>query len=300
MASKNIELRVGILIIVAMIIFVSTIVWIQGYRFGQKNYHVLVFFNEVGSLSDGDPVMVSGIRMGKVFDMKLTEGGVDVDLTLSKEVVLKEDATITVKNIGLMGERYVAINPGDAEKPLDLTKTVPGSYDTGIPEVMGMMGEMIAELRNLVHALKSSIASDENLNKLSRTIGNFEDLSNSLSEYMSRNRNKMDEVAQNFLEASRNLKILVKDNSKRVDSTMIRMDSLSRKLEIITADLEYVSRSARDFADNLNNGDGTLQMLVDDRRLYDDLRKTADNLDDLIQDIKANPKKYIQLKVELF
>jgi hypothetical protein len=41
-------------------------------------------------------------------------------------------------------------------------------------------------------------------------------------------------------------------------------------------------------------------MMVDDRRLYDDLRKTADNLDDLIRDIRENPKKYIQLKVELF
>ena len=71
-------------------------------------------------------------------------------------------------------------------------------------------------------------------------------------------------------------------------------------MEKITDDLEHMAQTAREFADNLNQGDGTLQMLVDDRRLYDDLRKTADNLDDLISDIRENPKKYIQLKVELF
>ncbi|MEW5925592.1 MAG: MCE family protein, partial [Candidatus Zixiibacteriota bacterium] len=61
-----------------------------------------------------------------------------------------------------------------------------------------------------------------------------------------------------------------------------------------------MSKAAREFADNLNNGDGTIQMLVDDRRLYDDLRKTASNLDALINDIRENPGKYIDLKVELF
>nr|MBN2276879.1 MCE family protein [candidate division Zixibacteria bacterium] len=300
MASKNIEFRVGILIIIAIVIFVGTIIWIQGYRFGQKNYHVTVLFDEVGSLSDGDPVMVSGIRMGKVVDLRLTPEGVEVDLVINNDVILKEDAIITVKNIGLMGERFLAVYPGKSDIPYDHSRPVTGSYDTGIPEVMGMMGEMITELRNLVFALKRSVASEENLDKLSRTIGNFEDLSKSLADYMDRNRNKMDDMAQNFLEASRNLKMVVNRNTGRVDSTLVRMDSVSRHLETITADLTYVSQAARDFADNLNHGDGTLQMLIDDRRLYDDLRKTADNLDDLILDIKANPKKYIQLKVELF
>jgi len=41
-------------------------------------------------------------------------------------------------------------------------------------------------------------------------------------------------------------------------------------------------------------------LLLEDRRLYDDLRHTADNIDDLIQDIRDNPRKYINLKVELF
>jgi hypothetical protein len=39
---------------------------------------------------------------------------------------------------------------------------------------------------------------------------------------------------------------------------------------------------------------------MEDRRLYDDLRKAADNLDDLVSDIRANPRKYINLKFELF
>ena len=96
------------------------------------------------------------------------------------------------------------------------------------------------------------------------------------------------------------LENLISRNSYRVDSIMMKAENLTEKVDVITDDLEYTAAAARDFADRLNYGDGTLQLLVDDRRLYDDLRKAADNLDDLIVDIKENPKKYLQLKVELF
>lgn len=300
MASKSIELRVGLLIIAAVIIVVGAIVWIQGYRFGKGNYIVTVMFNEVGSLNKGDPVMVSGIRMGKVTDLKLIEGGVEVELVLGNEVILKRDAEIVVKNIGLMGERFVAVYPGREEERLDLTKPVTGGYDTGIPEVMGMMGEMTTELRNLVLALKTSVASDENLEKLTETIANFQDVSKSLSEYLKDNRNRFDDAAKNFVKSSSALKKLIETSSERVDSVMVRTDSMTIRMKTITDDLEYMAATAREFADKLNQGDGTLQLLVEDRRLYDDLRKTADNIDDLVRDIRENPRKYLRLTVELF
>jgi len=300
MASKNVELRVGLLIIAGIIILVSAIFWIQGYRFGQEYQPVRAIFGEVGSLAKGDPVMVSGIRMGKIKDLGLAEYGVLVTMTISREVVLKKDAAFTVKNIGLMGERFIAVTPGKAEEPLDLTVPAKGLYDTGIPEVMGMMGEMITELRNLVFAVKGSIASNENLVKLTNAMGNFEELSKSLADYMTRNRNNFDKTAENFLAASRGLKKLVSSSSGKVDSTMVRVEDISRRMESVVSDLEKMSKAAREFADNLNQGDGTIQMLVDDRRLYDDLRKTANNLDALVNDIRENPRKYIDLKVELF
>lgn len=300
MAAKNVEFRVGLLIIAGLIILGTALFWIQGYRFGQEYQPVQVIFQEVGSLANGDPVMVSGIRMGKVKKMALHEDGVLVTLTISKEVDLKKDAVFTVKNIGLMGERFIAVRSGSAEEPLDTTVPAQGLCDTGIPEAMGMMGEMITELRNLVIAIKGSVASDENLDKLSNAISNFEKLSESLTSYLERNRNNFDKAAENFLAASKGLKQLVSGSTAKIDSTLSKAGEFSHRMDTVITNLEQMSKAAREFADNLNKGDGTIQMLVDDRRLYDDLRKTASNLDALINDIRENPGKYIDLKVELF
>jgi phospholipid/cholesterol/gamma-HCH transport system substrate-binding protein len=229
MDSKNIEFRVGIFVIFAVIIFVLAIVWIQGYRLRQDTYDLNVIFDEVGSLAEGDPVMVAGIRKGKVSDLKLVEGGVEATLIISNDVKLKKDAVITVKNIGLMGERFIAIRQGKSDQPLNITKPFRGTYDTGIPEVMGMMGEMVTELRNLVFALKKSVASDANLNKLSETIGNFEKLSASLADYVGKNKENFDKAAQNFLAASKSLNKLISANAGKVDTTMQRVDDMSPK-----------------------------------------------------------------------
>ncbi len=300
MAAKNIEIRVGLIIIASLIIFVGTVLWIQGYRYGQENIDVYAIFDEVGSLSKGDPVMISGLRKGKVQYLTLTERGVLVEFTISSDVRLKEDATATVKNIGLMGERFLAVTPGKSETDLDPINPIVGSYDTGIPEVMGMMGEMITELRNLVLSLKHSVASEDNLGKLSGTISNMERVTESLADYMERNRDRLDQSAQNFLTASQAFRKIAVNNEKRIDTLMGDLNKSVAGIDSVVADLAQVAATARAFADNLENGDGTLQLLVDDRRLYDDLRRAASNIDDLIKDIRANPRKYINFTVELF
>ena len=122
----------------------------------------------------------------------------------------------------------------------------------------------------------------------------------SLSEYMKRNESTLDKTAVNFLKASKKLNNILSNNAERIDSSTARFDRISLKLEDFVTELDTLAGSMRTFADNINNPEGTLQLLTEDRRLYDDLRKTADNIDDLILDIKENPGKYINIKVELF
>ena len=162
------------------------------------------------------------------------------------------------------------------------------------------MGEMITDLRSLVASFKRSIGSDSSLARFNATVENLQRVTSSLADYFSRNEAKLDKTADNFFRASQDLRQLLKRNSPKVDSSMQRFDRVTVKLEQFVDQLDTLSASARIFADGLNNPDGTIQLLFEDRRLYDDLRRTADNIDDLISDIRANPRKYINLTLELF
>ncbi len=300
MATKNVEFRVGVIVLIGIVILVVSLYWLQGYKLERNSQRVVVLFDDVGTLDVGDRVTVSGVPKGKVNNLHLTDHGVEVELLLFQDVVLKRDAQIVIKNLGVMGERFIAIAPGKDSLTLDTSQPVTGLYDTGLPEVMGLMGEMITELRNLVVSFKQTVGSDSSLNKFSSTVDNLQQVSASLAGYVARNEARLDQTAENFLDASRELNQLLKANRSRIDSAVYRVDKVSVGLERIVGRLDTLSVSAREFADNLNNPDGTIQLLLEDRRLYDDLRRTADNIDDLVNDIRANPRKYINFTLEIF
>jgi phospholipid/cholesterol/gamma-HCH transport system substrate-binding protein len=301
MAVNNIEFRVGVIIVLGLAVLFGSLYWLQGRRLERNAQRIKVSFQDVGTLAIGDRVTVSGVQKGKVDGLALTSSGVDVELMLYDDVILNRDATFIIRNLGLMGERFVAVLPGtDSSARLDLTRTSVGSYDVGLPEVMGLMGEMIVELRSLVHSLKQTVASDTSLTKVSNTVANLESVSKSLASYVSRNTGKMDQIVEDFASASRDVRRMISRNSPLVDSTASRIERATVDLETFVIGLDTLSHAARQFADRLNNPDGTLSLLTEDRKLYDDLCRTAKNLEELISDVRANPKKYMNLTVEIF
>jgi phospholipid/cholesterol/gamma-HCH transport system substrate-binding protein len=297
---NNVEFRVGVIVLLGVAILLGSLYWLQGYKLERNAQHVHVLFADVGSLAIGDRATVSGVHKGKVNELQLTPNGVMVELLLYRDVQLKRDARFVIKNLGVMGERFVAINPGHDSISFDTAAVIAGQYDTGLPEVMGLLGEMIVELRGMVSSLKKTVASDSTLEKFNRTAANLEQISRSVAQFVEHNQGKLDSTTQNFLNASSRLDRMLATNAGSVDTIVHRLDRTTGKLEVFANRLDTLSKTVSAFADQLQNNDGTLQMLVQDRALYDDLRKTANSLDDLVTDIRANPRKYINLKIGIF
>jgi phospholipid/cholesterol/gamma-HCH transport system substrate-binding protein len=301
MAKKShIEFRVGLITLLGFAILFASLYWLQGYKMERNAQRVRVVFDDVGTLSAGDRVTVSGVHKGKVDNLRLTDEGVLVELLIYQDVQLHIDAQFIIKNLGVMGERFIAIQPGRSLERFDLAITAKGQAEVGVPDIMGNVGAVVIELRNMVSAMRQTVASDTSLARFNRTVANLENLSQSLVGFMARNEDKFDKASSNFLKSSEQMTELIARNAGTIDSTLTRFHQASVGLDTLVHKLDTLSSEVRVFADNLNNGDGTLQLLMQDRRLYDDLRGTADNIDLLINDIRANPSKYINLKVEIF
>jgi phospholipid/cholesterol/gamma-HCH transport system substrate-binding protein len=300
MASKNVELKVGLLVLVGAAILVFAIYLAKGYRYGQEFYSVSVVFPEVGALSAGDPVSVSGVNKGKVKKIGLHEGAVMVTLDLTRDVILKEDATFAVKNIGLMGERFVAVTTGVSEMPLDTIAPPPGNFDPGIPEVMGMMGNVIESMNQLVNLLSETVISPATLDKFSQTLTSLQKITTRLETTSEVNAPKIDRAVDNFARLSETLKKGLDRNQVLFDTTAQNFDAASRRLIKLVTDMEEASAKLKSFATDLDESDGSLRLLMEDRKLYDDVRKTAQNIDSLVNDIREDPRKYINFTLELF
>ncbi|MGE5693476.1 MAG: MlaD family protein [Candidatus Zixiibacteriota bacterium] len=297
MSPKTAEWKVGLVILAAIALLIYGIIWIRGTRIGQKTYPVAVVFPNVGSLSAGDPVSVSGVLKGKVKKIELYKGDVLVHFTLEKDVVLKKDARFTVMNIGLMGERFVAVETGKSDALLPLTPYPHGFYDTGIPEVMGMMGRMMDEVKQLVEALRGSIASPGYLNKLTSIVEQAEETSKRLNRMLAKNEGKVNTAFDDLSRAASQLKTTIAKNAESFDSTLNNLHTASQKITPLVEGLDSLRLSFRRISEQIEKQEGTLGKLVFDRTLYDQMRKTTRDLDSLILDVRRNPRRYLTIKV---
>ncbi len=298
MDNRTIELRVGIVVAIAAIILFLGIIWIKEYRFNVERYKYGVLFPNVGALGVGDPVTVLGVKKGTVESIILSGGDVLVTFNLTTDVKLKKDAKFTVMNIGLMGERFIDVSPGHSPELLDLSKPVVGFYDTGIPEVMGMAGQMLDEIRRLVAHLEGIFGTEWSQESFKETIKDLRKLSSDLVTLLDRNKDKLEKTATDLSYTSSELKVLVERNKEKLQSSVDNFTTSSAKLDTITTTLSSLSVSLKNLTQKIESGQGTFGKLINDSTLYNDLRKTTNNLDELVTDIKKNPKKY--LKVSLF
>ena len=296
----NIEFRVGLIIILAGVVLAISMYWLQGYRLERNSQLIQVEFSDVGSLAVGDKVTVSGVSRGKVKAFDLTDNGVLVEILLARDVHLRSDAKFLIQNIGVMGDRFVAISPGQASQPFDTTAVARGHSDTGMPDLMGLLGETVTELRDLVSSIRKNVQTESTFEKFNSTLTNFNRVAKTLADYLDRNEARFDQTAENLQSTSNRLASVIEKNETAIDSTISRIDQASLGLTVVLANLDSMALSVRTFTDNLESQDGTVQALLEDRRLYDELRQTLDNFDELVEDIRANPSKYIDLKIELF
>ncbi|KPK99516.1 MAG: hypothetical protein AMJ91_07520 [candidate division Zixibacteria bacterium SM23_73_3] len=297
MRNKSIELRVGLVVILAGAILILGLIWVKGIRFDQTRYKYSVVFPNVGSLEVGDPVSVSGVPKGKVEKIKLYQGDVLVTFNLTNDVVLKKDAKFTIMNIGLMGERFLAIQTGRSDTLLDLSQPIRGFYDMGIPEVMGKMDEMITQIRRLAEHLEAVVGTQSSQDALIQTIKNLKNITQKIITFLDRNEEKFDQTLEDLSYTSAELKKMVKENKSKLERTVDNFSSASEKLDNITTTLDSVSISLKKLSSKIESGEGTLGQLLNDTTLYEQIKKTTQDVDSLILDIKKHPKKYLKISI---
>jgi phospholipid/cholesterol/gamma-HCH transport system substrate-binding protein len=300
MEGSRTELKVGLTVMIAVAIFAVAFFWVKGVRLHRDYYRVDVWFPNVGSLEIGDPVSVSGVRRGKVEALALDRGGVKVGLSLGSDVRLRSDAVFTIKNVGLMGERFIDVATGAAPDPWPADSIPHGLYDTGIPEVMGLIGGVTGELRELVTAIRSSIGSDTTLSRLVRVSENLEHLSQQVTGLVDEHRSGLTQTMGNLKSASQELRRTIEDNSATVGRTVHRFDSAATKLNNFAGQLDTLSRSVRAIVDSIGGGSGSLSRLIKDDQLVRRWESAAKEIDALVADIRANPRKYLSVQVKLF
>jgi len=300
MAKKAVEFKVGIVVIFGIIMLVASVLWLRGYQYRTGTYDVKVRFDDVGGLKSGDRVMVAGVIKGKVKDVDLVSEGVEVTLNLAGDTHLSDDAGFRIKNYGLMGERYVSISQGKSAQKIDFEQVYYGVSDAGTAELMGLLGEMVKDVQEMIEIFKRTVASEKSLTDFSHLIASIGKLSDRLNSFMYTNESLINSTVENVENISGKLISFVDTAQTEVTHTLDNFSQASEKLNALTDSLTVIASSLSEFLTDVEEGRGTLGLLGTDETLYQDVKKMLRSVETIIDDIRRDPERYLNIELKIF
>ena len=298
MATRNTEILVGVTVLLALAGVIWSVTALREVRLAERTQRWVARFSDVGGLAEDDPVTVHGVKKGAVKEIRLGKGEVIVEFILSKEVPIATDTELYVRNVGLMGEKFLAIGNVGAGKPLSARRdTIEGIYESGIPEVISQMGSALTSLERLSSSVDRVLSLAEEKNTVRTTLANVQAASTDLKRALADNRDDLRAVVTNLRVAAESGRRLAEATEPRVTGALDDVRSATTRVDAMATRMDSLALVLGRVADKLDSGPGTAARLVNDRQLYDETRATLRELRVLVSDLRTNPRKYFKVSV---
>jgi len=300
------ETKVGALTAVAITVLILGFNYLKGkgISHGARIYAV---FPNVEKLQVSNPIFINGLQVGKVADLQEKDknlSGIVVTLNITKDINIPRNSVATLSaellssaqiNIYLgSGANYV--KEGDTirtERSLALTDKLQQSIDPAINNI----NKTLVSLDDLLQKM-NTILDPNTRNNLQGIIANLATSSHSLelllnteTGMLAKSINNLNTITGDFAK-----------NGPKIDSTFSNLQVATNQLskakiaETVESIKNTMSRLEAGIS-KIDSKDGTLGLLLNDRQLYDEVRRTNRSLTILLDDLRVNPKRYINISL---
>jgi len=216
----NNETKIGILV-VGVIILLLTLTFKAGdFHFVEKGYTLKVHLRQIDGVELNAPVRFNGLEMGQVKDIRILYGEetlMELTLWLKESARLRQGAKVHVKNMGLLGEKYIGITDGEKGAPfLGAGAILTGEEPVDFEKLLAKGDEIGTNLKeisaNINERLKvNSQAIDEIIVNLNKSTKHIASISENVDERLAVNRLAIDDTVSNLNMTSKNLSELSED-----------------------------------------------------------------------------------------
>ena len=294
------EVLVGIFLTVAVAIALLGTLWLV--RGGlSSGYPLYARFAWGQNLKPGQPVLLAGVNVGAVADVTLRDDGfLDVVLRVNDDVKVPKNSVASVKPVGIFGDAAIALTPkGPSPVSYSPGDTVPvGPADTDIQAIMNRVDSIGATVQVMTKAINADLVASGGIKDMRRSLANAARMTDAAARLSVQLNAIAAEQNRNLTATMASLRRAVSAvDSAKIDSTMKNFQTSSATLTRIASNLDSTSRPANNIIAGLERGEGTAGKLLKDTLLYRDLRGLVTQADSVMADLKANPKKYINLRI---
>ncbi len=309
------ETQIGILAAVSISLLILGYNYLKGNDIFSSNKTYYANYNQLEGLDISNPVKINGVPVGRVKEFNFIPGKLNLvtaTFSIKGNVTIPKNSIAKITSSDILGSKEVDILLGDdpvfakngdtlkSNVEADLTASVQNEIlpiKEKAETLLGTLDTVVTSINTVFNAqtrknLTKSIASIQTtLNHLSTTTGTFDTL-------LKGNTTRLSQIFSNVESITGNLK----DNNKQITNLIANLSSITdsvKKAHIVEVfnNAKTSLQNVSDVMEKINKGQGTMGLLVNDTKLYDNLNSSAKSLNDLLTDLKAHPKRYVHFSL---
>jgi phospholipid/cholesterol/gamma-HCH transport system substrate-binding protein len=287
------EVQVGIFVLAGILAVLAALFILTDPGLFRGRYYVTTVVDDAGGIRKRDAVQLHGVNIGRIADLKLTDGGrVEMRLELEGQYPFPADSRVRIAEKGLLAEKVAEIVPGTSRRMAQGGDVLQSGDDA---PGLGATAEGLGVKADTVLARAQLLLSHQTIGAVNTSAQELQTVLAELALLAAEQRRELGSLSGSLRRSAAGIEGAT--TRPELARAIARTDSLTLRLDAATTSLNSASTALANVVGRIDRGEGTLGKLSRDEQLYNNLNSAVTNLAQLTEDIRANPKKYLSVSV---
>lgn len=309
------EIKIGAYLIVILLCFIFGINFIKGKDIFRKHRTFYARYSQIAGLVEAAPVSINGFNIGNVSEIYFENsktGNIIVEITIYNPIDIPSNSIARIFSPDILGTKNIDIVLGNSSVMAQSGDTLTSEMQATLTEEVNRQvaplkrkaEDLMLSLDTMVTVVRTvfNAQTRENLKAsfehIRQTIVNIEHTTFNLDTLVYGQRSRMERILFNVEEITAN----IRENDQNITNILSNFSSISdtlakSQIAHTLADVHTTVMSLAEVINKINEGQGSIGLLLNDRKLYVNLEKSSDELNQLVRDLKLNPRRYLNFSV---
>ena len=307
------ETKVGAIAVVCVTLLILGFNFLKGKKLFSNSTTLFAKYGNVQGLQNSNPIVINGLQVGTVYKISTDKDmrQIMVELNITKDINIPKNSIAIIKP-NPIGTTSVEIKLGDAPANLKSMDTLYTEANAGIfDDILRKVDPVLYEVKKAVSALDTmmvninSVIDPKAKNNIGATLENLNKITASMVVSTASLQGLLNEQTGALAKMLGNVNSITGNlaaNNQKINSVVTNLDKTTTKLAQLDLQktlttLDGTVNDLKSIVGKFNTNTGSLGLLMNDTKLYNNLASTGNKLNLLLDDIRVNPKRYVNISV---
>ncbi len=297
-SSKSKEIKVGLVTIVAILLFIIAITIGNDFSLSPNVTKIKMRFPNSSGIEQTSPIFVNGVKRGKVLNIAPDNGSVSITAEIDDISDFREDVSARLGILEITGGKKIDIMPGISSNKFNSGNEIPGKTNPDIGDMIALVGEMSNDAKMLMKRL-DTIASAASIlitdKRIENTLANTNEMVATLNNFVNKNIGNLEIAISNLKFVSSDIKSAINKYEPKADNMINKLDitidetqKLIKNADDAISNANNLITELHDYSKDLKNSNGVIGKLVYDKQFAERMDSTFTTLYEFLLIVKEH------------